>query len=168
MQYNSRMFFLFGTKQRQTELPPEHKVCPTCMSVTPHTVIDYDTRFTLYFIPLFSVKREVVYRCTVCGDSHSIPYEEYVLHAAHEAPGGEAPEAAPAGKRRGPTPDSAREKARLILEGRVVNGKAENLRVPFKIAITARHIQIALWIAFAVVAVATAILLAILYSVMAR
>lgn len=162
----------FGTKRSQRELPPERKVCPNCMSVTEHTVTDYNTRFTLYFIPLFSLKREVIYRCERCGDYHAVPYDEY--EAQHPAPEPEpasppAPaDAAPAGAGSRAKPQSPAEKARLILEGKVVNGKVENLRLPFTIKVTSRHIVIALWVIFAVTLLASAAFVVLLFSLMAQ
>ncbi|MEK7275727.1 MAG: zinc-ribbon domain-containing protein [Chloroflexota bacterium] len=162
----------FGTRRSQRELPPERKVCPNCMSVTEHTVTDYDTRFTLYFIPLFSLKREVIYRCQRCGDYHAIPYDEYEAQHAAPEPEPESPRApanaAPGKEAQRAKPQSPAEKARLILEGKVVNGKVENLRLPFQIKITSRHIVIALWVIFALTLLASAAFVVLLLSLMAQ
>lgn len=165
--YNNCMIF-FGTKVVQNKLPSERKVCPNCMSVTEHDVVDVDTRFTLYFIPLFSVKREAIYRCLTCGDTHTVPFEEYE--------GRQEEAAMPDVKWKDTTPQdepdaggkakTKKEKARVILEGKVVNGKAENLRVPLNIDSipVARY----LWIAFGILAVTAIAILILVFRLLAR
>jgi hypothetical protein len=158
----------FGTKVVQNKLPSERKVCPTCMSVTEHDVVDIDTRFTLYFIPLFSIKREAIYRCLTCGDTHTVPFEEY--ESRHE----EA--AIPDIKWKDSTPQdepdtsgktkTKKEKARVILEGTVVNGKAENLRAPFDI--DSIPVMRYLWIAFGLVSLLAISILILVYRLLAR
>jgi len=159
----------FGTKVVQNKLPSERKVCPTCMSVTEHDVVDMDTRFTLYFIPLFSVKREAIYRCLTCGDTHTVPFEEY--QGRHE-------EAAPPDVKWkiSTPPDEAeidgdktkttKEKARVILEGKVINGKAENLRVPFNLE--SLPLLRYLWIAFGLVALLAIAILILVIRLLTR
>jgi hypothetical protein len=153
---------IFGSKVVQRELPPEQHVCPNCLSVTEHTVTEFDTRFTLYFIPLFSIKRDVLFRCSRCGDSHLIPFSEYqATHAEAEAEAG------------GPKPErkkKTKKAAEAILEGRVVNGKVEDLRSPFKLDfnLDARTIQRGLWIALGLVALLAILLVILLVAITAR
>lgn len=150
----------FGSKVVQHELPPEQHVCPNCLSVTSHTVTEYDTRFTLYFIPLFSVKRDILFRCEQCGDSHLIPYSEYqAAHTHAEAAGG------------GPKPERKKkisQAAEAILVGKVVNGKVEELRSPFKLNLSPRAIHFSLWIALIVTVILTTLLLSLLFTITAR
>ena len=158
----------FGTKAVQKELPQERKVCPTCLSVTEHTVTEHDTRFTLYFVPLFSLKREVIYTCSQCGDSHVVSYDEY--RAAH-------PEAEPVGgKQQGGASEtrgnakkavSTREKARAILEGRVVNGEVRT-SLPFSAKFSADRIIKWMWITFAAIVLFAATLLILLFYILSR
>src|SRR5574341_572635 len=155
------MIFLFGSKTVQRELPPERKVCPTCLSVTDHAVVDHDTRFTLYFIPLFSIKRDVAYTCLRCGDTHTIPYSEY--QAAH--PDAEAVrEASDRGtstthaKRGGKKQDGAREKARAVLEGKLIDGEIKTY-APFRMKFTSDNLVKWMWIAFALIALVAVALL---------
>ena len=166
--YNNRMIF-FGTKVVQNKLPSERKVCPTCMSVTDHDVVDVDTRFTLYFIPLFSVKREVIYRCLTCGDAHTVPFEEYEGRQEEAAVPdikwkiSTPPDETESG---GDKTKTKKEKARVILEGKVVNGKAENLRVPFNL--DSLPIMRYLWIAFGLVALFAVGFLILVFRLLAR
>lgn len=156
---------LFGAKAVQRQLPQERKVCPTCLSVTEHTVIDHDTRFTLYFIPLFSLKREVAYTCSQCGDSHVISYDEY--RASHpETEPVETRQQGGAGNLRANArkPESARDKARAILEGRVVNGEVKT-SLPLSANLTPDRILRWMWIAFlAILLIAAAILAVLVYA----
>ncbi|MBI5713989.1 MAG: zinc-ribbon domain-containing protein [Chloroflexi bacterium] len=158
----------FGTKVVQNKLPSERKVCPTCMSVTEHDVVDVDTRFTLYFIPLFSVKREAIYRCLTCGDAHTVPYEEYEGRQEEAAVPDikwkiDTPEDEPDAGNKNKT---KKEKARVILEGKVVNGKAENLRVPLNLE--SLPILRYLWIGFGLVALLAIGILILVFRLLAR
>ncbi|MEK7325017.1 MAG: hypothetical protein AAB217_07145, partial [Chloroflexota bacterium] len=56
--------------------------------------------------------------------------------------------------------------ARLILEGKVVNGKVKDLRIPFQIS--SRQIYIGLWVTLGLVTLVAAALLILLFSVFAR
>lgn len=162
------MFFLFGTKVVQRRLPAEHKVCPTCLSVTQHAVTEHDTRFTLYFVPLFSIKRDIVYLCARCGDSHVVPYAEYEAwrQGVVERDEPQAPSAPAVG--RGSSLQTARDKARLILDGKVAGRKAERPRAPFAIRITGRQLYLSLWVAFGLIVSASIALLIVLISIMSQ
>lgn len=160
------MIFLFGSKTVQRELPPERKVCPTCLSVTDHAVVDHDTRFTLYFIPLFSIKRDVAYTCLRCGDTHTIPYSEY--QAAH--PDAEAIREASSRTRSTRTThkgENAREKARAVIEGKLVDGEIKTYK-PFSTRFSPENMIRWMWIALALIAVLAILLLALLVSIISR
>jgi zinc-ribbon family len=108
----------FGTKVIEKQLPPESKVCPNCLSVTEHTVVEQDTRVTLYFIPLFSVKRVVNYTCQKCGDVHTADLSQYERPDANGEPVDGEP-TQPTGNAGKANANTTREKARTILEGRI-------------------------------------------------
>lgn len=145
------MIFVFGTKAFQKELPSERKVCPNCLSVTEHTVVETNTRMTLYFIPLFSVKREVTFTCLSCGDSHTVDYAEY--EAGHQEA---QPVSEKLGQQSGSTPKAkprtTQEKARAILEGRIVGDEIKT-RKPLSANLSSDQILKYFYIAFAVVAI---------------
>ena len=154
------MIFLFGTKVIQKQLPSEQKVCPNCISVTDHTVVEHDTRLTFYFIPLLSVKREVTYTCLTCGDSHTVDFAEY--ESAHqEAQPVSEKTTRPAGPAPKVTPSTNREKARAILEGKIVGDQIKTRR-PLRANFSSDQLLKYFYIAFAVVAVIAITLLAIL------
>jgi hypothetical protein len=160
------MIFLFGTKVFQKQLPSEQKVCPNCISVTEHTVVEHDTRLTFYFIPLLSVKREVTYTCLTCGDSHTVDYADY--QAAHREA---QPVSEKAAHQSGPAPKvgprTSQEKARAILEGRIVNGEVKTSR-PMSANFSSDQILKYFYIIFAVVAVVAITLLVILLAALTR
>jgi hypothetical protein len=149
---------LFGTKPIQRELPQERKVCPNCFEVTDHTVIDDDLRFTVYFIPLFSLRRQVIYTCAKCGDSHVMPYAEY--EAAHLV-------SQPTAETKQGSPKSNREKAQTILEGKVV-GDQINTSLPWSAWFNFDNILKWLYIAFGIVIVVALILLIALFILLPR
>lgn len=155
----------FGSKQIQRPLPGQQKVCPVCLSVTEHTVTENGTYFTIYFIPLFPVKRDVVFTCNRCGESYTVPYAEY---QAEHTPAEENGERDTTAENRigGKVPKSTRDKAKVILEGKVINGKVENLRVPFNIS--SRQVMLGLWAVLGLIVLLAAILLIVLFTVLSR
>jgi hypothetical protein len=150
----------FGTKPVQKTLPAERQVCPNCMSVTDHTVIENDLRFTLYFIPLFSIRHEVIYTCGQCGDSHVVAYADYI--ATHTGP---EPLEEPA-KASAPS-ETKQAKARIILEGRVVGGEIHTAR-PWRATFNADNVLKWLYLGFAILGLVSVILLIILFTAAAR
>ena len=139
------------------------KVCPVCLSVTEHTVTESDTYLTLYFIPLFPVKRDVIFTCSRCGESYTVPYAEYQAEHATSEEGKEHNHSTAESKSGGKTPKSTRDKAKVILEGRVVNGKVENLRLPF--SFNSRHLIIGLWVTFGFIVLIAVLLFLVLFVI---
>ncbi|HLF00616.1 MAG TPA: zinc-ribbon domain-containing protein [Anaerolineales bacterium] len=156
------MIFFFGTKVIQRELPTEQKVCPNCLSVTAHAVVEQDTRFTLYFIPLFSIKRDINYTCTVCGDTYIIPYSEYA--AAHSA---SADMKETANRATSASGASRGDKARVILEGKIVNGEVKTSG-PRPVNYASDQILKWMWIAFGVILLLAASIITIIYVAISR
>ena len=160
------MTFVFGAKTIQRECPPEQKVCPSCLSVTEHTVIEHDTWLTFYFIPLFSIKREVVYTCTQCADTYTIPYREYQAAQPKAAPMPE--ETTPLNRNSGPSPKAkASRKGRVILEGKVVGGEVKTY-LPLSARFSSEQILKWLWLAFALIALVAIILIIVLFTLLTR
>lgn len=158
------MIFVFGTKAYQKELPSERKVCPNCLSVTEHRVVEANTRMTLYFIPLFSVKREVTYTCLACGDSHTVDYAEYEAGHQEAQPVAEksAQQSGPAPKAK---PRTTQEKARAILEGRIVGDEIKTSK-PLSASLSSDQILKYFYIALAIVAILSIALIALLVTQM--
>jgi hypothetical protein len=69
---------MFGLKTIQEPLANERRVCPNCLGITDHTVIKHAQQVTLYFIPVFTIRPQVVYTCQKCGASHTITYSDYL------------------------------------------------------------------------------------------
>jgi hypothetical protein len=158
------MIFIFGTKAFQKELPSERRVCPNCLSVTEHTVIEANTRVTLYFIPLFSVKREVTYTCLTCGDAHTVDYAEYESKQQEAQPITEKSDPLS-----GPTPKvrtrTTQEKARAILEGKIVGDEIKTHK-PLSANFSFDQILKYFYIAFAAVAIIAIIVVVSLFVLM--
>lgn len=149
---------LFGTKPIQRELPQERKVCPNCFEVTDHTLLDDDLRFTLYFIPLFSIRRQVIYTCAKCGDTHVMPYAEYA--AAHRV-------TESADKTKSSPLKSKRRNAQTILEGKVVGGQV-NTSLPWSAQFNLDNLLKWLYLAWGVIMVVALALLVTLFALLTR
>lgn len=144
----------FGTKTVQTPLPSERQVCPNCMSVTNHAVAENALRFTLYFIPVFTIRREVIYTCSQCGDSHVMLYDDYLAAHASQPP-------APAEEQvTGPAAPAA-PKGAVTLEGRVVGDEIRTRR-PLSAHVNADTGLKALYVFFALLGIAAVLLFAAL------
>jgi hypothetical protein len=125
------------------------------MSVTEHAVIEQDVRFTIYFIPLFSIRREVIYTCKQCGDSHVVLYEDYLnTHPNAQATPPPADPAAEGTK-------SKREKAQVILEGKVVGDEIKTW-LPWQSKVNSDAILKWLYLGLAAVVVLAIILIVVL------
>ena len=61
------MFLLFGTRASATILTVVTFVCGYCGVNAPQRVSKMATKFTLFFIPLFSVSSRYQVECTNCG-----------------------------------------------------------------------------------------------------
>ena len=69
------MFFIFGLKTSEQRLGAEQGICPNCHNQAAQVMVRRSTKFSLFFIPLFPVKRPTYYAtCTFCGTSrHADP-----------------------------------------------------------------------------------------------
>jgi hypothetical protein len=64
------VFFIFGLKTSEQRLGNEIGVCPACGNSAAQILIKRSTKFSLFFIPLFPVKRPTYHlTCTFCGTS---------------------------------------------------------------------------------------------------
>lgn len=70
------MFLLFGTSLRDRVLTVVQFVCTACGVAAPQQVIERATRFSLFFIPLFTVGRRHSVVCTNCGTSTPLTREQ--------------------------------------------------------------------------------------------
>lgn len=66
------MFLLFGLKTVTKELPGRLASCQYCHAHAHHHLEQRSTRFTLFFIPLFTTSRSYRITCSSCGRMSSI------------------------------------------------------------------------------------------------
>ena len=66
------MFLLFGFKTVQHALPQRPATCQFCHSFVPHRLEERATKFTLFFIPVFTTSKKYRITCTNCGQVSTI------------------------------------------------------------------------------------------------
>lgn len=66
------MFLLFGFKTALKALPGKAATCQRCRSFVHHHLDERATKFTLFFIPVFTTSRSYNITCTNCGYVSSI------------------------------------------------------------------------------------------------
>jgi hypothetical protein len=66
------VFLLFGFKTVLTALPGKPATCQYCRSFVHHHLQERATKFTLFFIPVFTTSRAYNITCTNCGHVSSI------------------------------------------------------------------------------------------------
>ncbi|GLY99905.1 zinc-ribbon domain-containing protein [Actinoplanes sp. NBRC 103695] len=73
------MFILFGFRTSDQRLGVRTMLCDVCGNTAAQGLVKRTTKFTLFFIPLFPVKRPTYFReCTHCGAGRQVD-ERYVL-----------------------------------------------------------------------------------------
>jgi hypothetical protein len=66
------MFILFGLKTAVHALPGREAMCQHCRSFVHHHLEERATKFTLFFIPVFTTSRSYRITCSNCGQMSSI------------------------------------------------------------------------------------------------
>lgn len=66
------MFLLFGFKTVLKPLAGKQATCRNCRSFIYHQLEERATKFTLFFIPVFTTSRSYTITCTNCGYASSI------------------------------------------------------------------------------------------------
>ncbi|NJC24311.1 transposase [Arthrobacter pigmenti] len=61
------MLILFGFKTAVKELSRRQAVCPNCGQHASQRIDQRATKFTLFFIPLFTTSRKYSRTCAYCG-----------------------------------------------------------------------------------------------------
>ena len=74
------MLLIFGTRISQSVINVVTLVCGYCHVQAPQNVIKLTNRFTLFFIPLFSVSTSYVNQCTNCG-GETVLTDEQARHS---------------------------------------------------------------------------------------
>ncbi|WP_209559993.1 zinc-ribbon domain-containing protein [Frigoribacterium sp. PvP032] len=70
------MFLLFGTSVRQALLTVVVFACRFCGQTVQQQVARRSTRFTLFFVPLFTVSKRYHVQCTNCGGVTDLTREQ--------------------------------------------------------------------------------------------
>jgi DNA-directed RNA polymerase subunit RPC12/RpoP len=66
------MFLLFGLKTALRDLPGRMATCQYCGRFVHHHLQERATKFTLFFIPVFTTSKKFNITCTNCGQSSMI------------------------------------------------------------------------------------------------
>ncbi|NWL09991.1 zinc-ribbon domain-containing protein [Paenarthrobacter nitroguajacolicus] len=66
------MFLLFGLKTAIRELPGRMATCQLCGQFAHHHLQQRATKFTLFFVPVFTTSKSYTISCTHCGRSSTI------------------------------------------------------------------------------------------------
>lgn len=66
------MFFLFGLITKFKVLPSLATTCQYCRTFAQQYLEERATRFTLFFIPVFTVSRSYQMTCSNCGQHSTI------------------------------------------------------------------------------------------------
>jgi hypothetical protein len=66
------MFLLFGLKTTLRNLPGRMATCQYCGRFVHHHLQERATKFTLFFIPVFTTSKTFNITCTNCGQSSTI------------------------------------------------------------------------------------------------
>ena len=61
------MLLLFGFKTSMKELFRRQAVCPNCGQNASQRVDERSSKFTLFFIPIFTTSRRYLRTCAYCG-----------------------------------------------------------------------------------------------------
>ena len=76
LDYGRAMFLLFGTTLRRSLLVTVVFICGYCDKNVPQRVEKLSTKFTLFFIPLFTVSSRYSNQCTNCGGVTDLTREQ--------------------------------------------------------------------------------------------
>ncbi len=70
------MLILFGFKTAIKELYRTHAVCPNCGQRASQRIDQRASKFTLFFIPLFTTSRKYSRTCSYCGVTSALSKAE--------------------------------------------------------------------------------------------
>lgn len=66
------MFLLFGLKTVLNDLPGRPATCQYCGRSAHHHLQERATKFTMFFIPIFTTSRSYRITCSNCGQTSAI------------------------------------------------------------------------------------------------
>ncbi len=76
------MFFLFGLTTRERVLFSRSASCHFCGRFAPQQVLQRATKFTVFFIPLLTVRKSRLLVCTNCGGASPLSAQQQRAMAA--------------------------------------------------------------------------------------
>jgi hypothetical protein len=77
---------IFGLSAKQVLLATLFYVCEVCGNQAAHQLVRRTNRFTLFFIPLFSVSTRYIDTCAFCARSIQVPRDRAEAAAANASP----------------------------------------------------------------------------------
>lgn len=66
------MFLLFGLKTVLNDLPGRQATCQHCGQFVHHRLQERATKFTLFFLPLFTTSKTFRITCSNCGHASAV------------------------------------------------------------------------------------------------
>ncbi len=80
------MFLIFGIGVSESPLATPFVRCETCGNQAAHRLTKHTRRFSLFFIPLFSVGTKYFDTCTACGRIREVSPDEAETAASQAGP----------------------------------------------------------------------------------
>ena len=80
------LFLIFGIGVSETPLATPFLRCEACGNQAPHRLTKQSRRFSLFFIPLFSVGSKYFDICTSCGRTLEVGREQAEMVAGQVGP----------------------------------------------------------------------------------
>ena len=80
------MFLIFGIGVSESLLATVFGPCETCGNQAAHRLSKHSRRFSLFFIPLFSVGTKYFDTCTACGRVREVSREQAEMAARQVGP----------------------------------------------------------------------------------
>lgn len=76
------------TDQRVRQYPHGSRdlICPHCLSLTEHHVVEEVQQETVFGVPIRSGARQAVFMCSQCGEEYSVPWNEYLASRGPASP----------------------------------------------------------------------------------
>ena len=97
------MFLLLGFRAVVARLATLVMQCPQCHRAAKHQLVRRRSRFTVFFVPLFTVRTRHYLVCTLCGRTGEVPRERVAdieAEAQHQQVLSEQPQYVPFDPRR--------------------------------------------------------------------
>lgn len=74
--YDARVIVIFGTKAYRTVLATVMLVCSVCHNPAAQRIEKLSTKFTLFFLPLFTISTRYQLQCAMCAATSTVSEAE--------------------------------------------------------------------------------------------